>query len=265
MRTPSARRALFALSVVTFLACKHDDASTGSAPGDAGGGAPIAAAAPPATGSTFGSGFEGDIAMHLTTSHGPEDATFVTKGGKLRVDAPARNGDVAHLVFDPAANRTMVILDAQKMYMDLDKAAFASAGARTALPETTIAKTGKHETIAGTDCEDWTASEANGKHVALCVAHGLGFFDFQSMAPGGAPTSAWAEELRMQQYFPLRAVSTDASGKETLRMEVTKIEKKPVDDALFAPPAGYRPFTMPRMPMGGIPGMPMGAPTGAHP
>jgi hypothetical protein len=256
MRThfASSIYALLIVSVVSLAACKHDEAAsaTGAEGGTTSGTAP---------GSLFGSGFEGDIAMHVTTPRGAEDVTFVTKGGKLRVDAPAHNGEVAHIVFDPQANKTLVILDAQKMYMEMDKPAVGQAAAHAAQPAPQIVKTGKHETIAGTDCEDWNTTEANGKKVALCVAQGIGFFDFASMGPGGAAPSAWADELRTQQYFPLRAVDTDAGGKETSRMEVTKIEKKSVDDSLFAAPAGYHTLSMPRMPQG-IPGMPAGMPQG---
>jgi len=258
MPTLGSCSALVFLSLATLAACKHGD-SAASAGGEGGTPAPAAAAAA-ATGGAFGSGFEGDIAMHMTTPRGAEDVTFLTKGGKLRVDAPAHNGETAHVVFDPQTGKTLVILDAQKMYMELDKPALAPPPGHTPPAAPQIVKTGKHETIAGTDCEDWTVTEANGKHVALCVAQGISFFDFTSMGPGGTPPSPWIDELKTQQYFPLRAVDTDASGKETSRMEVTKIEKKAVDDALFAPPAGYRTLAMPH----GIPGMPAGMPMPGH-
>ena len=84
------------------------------------------------------------------------------------------------------------------------------------------------------------------------------------MGPGGKPSEPWIAELSDQRYFPLKAIELDASGKQTSSMEVTKIEKKSVDEALFAPPAGYHAMTIPSFGGGGMPGMPPGMPTPPH-
>jgi hypothetical protein len=120
-------------------------------------------------------------------------------------------------------------------------AAPSSAG-----PPSTITRTGKHETIAGYDCEDWNVT-TGAKHSAVCVAEGIPFFDFAAMAShGGAATGrSWADELRDKKGFPLRAVETDESGKETSRMEVTKIAKQTLDDELFTAPKGYNVMHVP--------------------
>jgi hypothetical protein len=115
----------------------------------------------------------------------------------------------------------------------------------------TVAKTGKHETIAGRDCEDWDVTEALGdKHDQLCVTEGMVFFDFAALTPPnatGASMGTWLKQLRANKEFPLRSVTLDTSGKELSRMEVTKIEAKPVDDALFNWPPGYRQLDMSKM------------------
>jgi hypothetical protein len=259
-------RTLLSLSSVTFLslmACQHAD--SGAAAGVDGGAAATttATAAAAGGGGSFGSGFEGAISMHMTTSHGAEDLTFLTKGGKLRVDAPAHNGEMAHVIFDPSTSKMLVIMDTQKMYMEMDRPPGAAGGmpgmpgaAATPHVPPQITKTGKHETIAGMECEDWTSKDESGRTASLCVAKGIAFFDFASMAPGRGESAAWIDQLKSAQYFPLRAVDTDASGKEISRMDVTKIEKKSVDDSLFSPPAGYHPMVIPKM--GGAGGMPPG-------
>lgn len=55
--------------------------------------------------------------------------------------------------------------------------------------------------------------------------------------------------------FPPRAVTTDPSGKEKSRMEVTKIDKKSVDDAKFNVPPDYKTTNMEDL-MKGMPNMP---------
>jgi hypothetical protein len=225
------------LPFLLLSSCKKTgDAAAGDAgaTGTSGTSSVIAAVA-----SALGIGFEGDVTMHVTSSHGPpEDLTFHVKGQKLRVDVPSHGAEV-HVIFDQAANKTYAILDPMKMYAEFDHATMQAAAAHAPAPKVT--ETGKHETVAGTDCEDWEIVEAGDKHATACVAHGISFFDFSAMRPGGATTATgWIEELRAKQAFPLKAVELDASGKELSRMEVTKIEKKPLDDALFTLPAGYR-------------------------
>jgi hypothetical protein len=46
----------------------------------------------------------------------------------------------------------------------------------------------------------------------------------------------------MKGFFPLRV--SDGKGKVVL--EVTKVEAKEVDDAMFAPPAGFRAMQAPK-------------------
>ncbi len=187
--------------------------------------------------------------MHLTTTHGAQDVNFLTKGGKMRVEAQAEKGMSATIVVDPQAKKTIMIMDAQKMYLEMPQKDPPVAGdPAKARPQ--ITKTGKHETIAGIDCEDWNVAEANGKHVAACITQGITFVDFTAMGrPGSHSSGSWMDEMKGQQYFPLRVVDTDPTGKAVSTMLVTKIEKKPVDDAMFAPPAGYHT-------MAGFPGMP---------
>ena len=50
---------------------------------------------------------------------------------------------------------------------------------------------------------------------------------------------AWMQEMFKDGGFPIKGVNRDSHGKEEARWEATKIEKKPLDDRLFLPPAGY--------------------------
>ena len=237
---------------------KHSDAgpagSAGSTDGGAAGASAATIPAPAAAGGSspsFGSGFEGAIVMHTSSAKqgGGEDMLFLTKGGKLRIDAPGRDGTVAHSIFDPTTQKITVLMDTQELAMQMPvPAPNMPGGAAGGTSSTKLARTGKHETIAGFDCEDWEMTLANGNRESTCVAQGLSFFDFSAMAgPTGGGVRSWAEELRDKNGFPLRALETDPSGKEISRMEVTKIQKKTLDDSIFAVPANFHLMQVPAM------------------
>jgi hypothetical protein len=100
------------------------------------------------------------------------------------------------------------------------------------------------------------------------------------MGRGRAPTAtpAWERALEGKDLFPLRVVGYEkgkprsekgksaekskgknASGNESFRMEVTAIDKAPLPDTLFNPPAGYQKFDMGGMMKGMMKGMIPGA------
>jgi hypothetical protein len=66
-------------------------------------------------------------------------------------------------------------------------------------------------------------------------------------------TGGWMNALN--DSFPLRSVIRDPAGTEKLRMEVTKIDKTPIDDSQFEVPAGYKTTSMEDM-MKGMGGRP---------
>jgi hypothetical protein len=46
----------------------------------------------------------------------------------------------------------------------------------------------------------------------------------------------------VKNMFPMLSIQTDLAGKETSKLEVTKITKKELDQAMFAIPQGYNKF-----------------------
>jgi hypothetical protein len=193
----------------------------------------------------FGGTFEGDITMHTTRAgSAAQDMTVHAKGDKLRFDMPAPDGKTSSAVYDPSANKLVMIMDAQRAYMDMDFSS-PSAAPNTDPRTSAVEKTGKTETIAGLDCEIWTVKDPSGKRSEVCNAEGLAFFDLEGVRHGGG--AAWNKDLRDKKYFPLRSVEYDAGGKETSRSEVTKIEAKKLDDALFTVPKDFTRLPTPPM------------------
>jgi hypothetical protein len=193
----------------------------------------------------LGSGFEGEITLHTTRGSDSQDMIIKTKQEKLRFETNA-NGKSGAAIFDPAQNKVIMLLDDQKAYMEMDFSAPSAPQANVDAKAATAEKTGKKETVAGIDCEDWTVKDPSGKHTEVCLADGLAFFDLDGVK-GGSSTSSFSKQLREKKQFPLKSVDYDAAGKEVSRTEATKIEKKKLDDGLFQVPSGYQKLSLPGM------------------
>ena len=183
------------------------------------------------------SAFEGVITIATHGRQGDVSSMqYMLRDGKMRMDFAA--GGAMSAIVDPKAEKMYVVMAPQRMYMErsitIDDAARATASSKAE-----ITKTGRKETIAGYECEHWTITDA-GEQYDACVAKGLGtFFQGESaLARHGAPQ--WFEELK-DGLFPLRVAR--ANGETVL--EVTRIERKPMDASLFAVPAGFRKVDMP--------------------
>lgn len=193
----------------------------------------------------LGSGFEGEITLHTTRGSESQDMVVKTKSDKLRFETNA-NGKTGAAIFDPAQNKVVMVMDDQKAYMEMDFNAPTAPQANVDAKAATAEKTGKKETVAGIDCEDWTVKDPSGKHTDVCLADGLAFFDLDGVKGGGS-SSSFSKQLREKKQFPLKSVDYDASGKEVSRTEAIKIEKKKLDDSLFQVPSGYQKLTLPNM------------------
>ena len=97
----------------------------------------------------------------------------------------------------------------------------------------------------GTVTEMWVASGL-GTFMGMGSGGGGGGGGLFGGRKGSAPAAAkWEEALKGHGGFPLRVISHDAKGKESYRMETTKIEPGSLPDSLFMPPEGYNKFQMP--------------------
>lgn len=192
----------------------------------------------------LGSGFEGEITLQTTRDGKTQDMLVKAKGDKMRFDM-TQGGQAASAIFDPTQNKMFMLMDQQKAYMEMDFSAPTAPQANVDAKAATAEKTGKKETIAGIDCEDWTVKDPSGKHTETCLADGLAFLDLDGLK-GGSQT-AFAKQLKEKKQFPLKSVDFDAAGKEISRTEATKIEKKKLDDTLFKVPDGYTKMALPGM------------------
>jgi hypothetical protein len=214
-------------------------------------------------------GFEGTQTFQIHNQNGKSVTLVVaTKGNKIRVEAsdatdPSHSGA---MVMDGAAHTRMMILPQQKKYVVLPE---TMAGAMGGMgkganpanpPKFTFTKTGRTETVAGVSCQviHGTGTD-NGKPVEgdMCVAKGVGFNPATWASLGGqmgatnSPWGAVGDEVGSGNGI-LKLTST-SNGQPGVDIEVTKIDRSPVSDDAFSPPAGYTQIQMPAGMGGGAP------------
>lgn len=202
------------------------------------------------------SAFEGKVSLAMSAGKKTgQTMNYSIKGQKLRMDMEAEGNSVASIT-DLAKMEMLMLMPEEKMYMVMPikkpiEQAIGKQGESTA----DIEVTGKTETILGYKCSQILVKD-KGVVTEMWVAEGLGVFmgmgnggggGLLGGRKGGANAAKWEEALKGKGGFPLRVISRDAKGKESFRMEATKIEPGTLPDSLFLPPAGYEKFQMPNL------------------
>lgn len=202
--------------------------------------------------------FEGKISLAITAERGRTmNMDYSLKGQKVRMDMSAE-GNLMSSIMDSAKMEMLMLMPDQQMYMvmPMQKAvgqAVEKAGSSTADVEVT----GKTETILGYKCNQILVKD-KGTVTEAWMAEGLGAFmglggggpmGGGGMFGGGKPanTPKWESALKGKGGFPLRVISRDTKGKETYKMEATKIQPGSLPDSQFSVPEGYQKFAMPSM------------------
>jgi hypothetical protein len=193
--------------------------------------------------------------------------TYFLKGQHTRIETNVPNNPEGHAVmlWDLEGAKITTLMPSRKMYitMDLKEAAEGMKEAakqmkksqgqeeETKFPKLT--ETGKQETIAGYTCEHWLMGDR--QDIDMCVAKGLGYFEMGGQGGGGlgslkslafspkllTEAAAHPEWVKLLEggAFPLKLQALE-DGNVKMTMEATKIERKPLDDSLFAVPPDYK-------------------------
>jgi outer membrane lipoprotein-sorting protein len=216
--------------------------------------------------------FEGAVDYRMTAEDGTTTMTSsLVKGGRTRTEVKGE-GATGVMIMDNDAGKWITLMPEQKMYMVMDFKGMASGAAaaekgkaandktRKAAegdPDVAVQRTGRKETVAGIECEHYLMQNAKEKStVDMCLARGMGVFMGMSLGAAGGglgdlaaaakSSSLSAAERQMVSMmkdgaFLLKMEATEGK-KRTMTMEATRVERKKLDDALFKPPADYKPF-----------------------
>jgi hypothetical protein len=238
------RLLMTAVVLLSFAACSKTKTGQ-TAAADAAAAAPASAATTTslvqkALSFLTGGPFEGEITTSMTMAGKPtQTITYVVKGDKMRFDVPTHVGPAgdSYALFDRTTKKITTVTDSKKMafVIDMGAAPHMVGSAATSQTKPEVQKTGKMDTVAGYSCEIWKITATDGSTGEACVAKGVTF-------PVMGIQSAWAAGFG--DSFPLRVVMNDKAGKELVKFEVTKVDKKTVDDKRLEVPAGYKTMNM---------------------
>jgi Domain of unknown function (DUF4412) len=192
--------------------------------------------------------FEGIVTYQMTPQTGrPMTFNYVVKGNKVLfqpLDSTSTPGQFPAMIIDQDAKTRSMIMPSRKMFITSPMTDNLPAQMDSTMRNAKIVKVGS-ETVAGVPCDDYTTSGGAAKDsVTVCVAHGMGTFAMFSL--GGMSYLTQLEQhvqglssAASGGFFPLKWTGQNST------MVATKVERKTIDAAVFAPPPGYTQMQMP--------------------
>lgn len=192
------------------------------------------------------SGFEGRIKFNINTEGKSTNIDYFVKGNKFAMKTQEAGQD-ANMIFDMGEKKMLIVMNDQKMYMEMPMDLSQKMDEAVAEKDVKINFTGETKKIKGYDCEKMIAESKDGKSIAW-VTKDLGSFMFMENPMGGGQ-SEWQKQFAGKGFFPMEMTAYDENGKENVKMEVVEVEKKSLDSNMFTVPSGYQKFQMPAFDM----------------
>jgi Domain of unknown function (DUF4412) len=188
--------------------------------------------------------FEGVITANTSTgnrSGKPTPVVIQVKGTSWRMDTDMGGGP-GSVIADGQGNVTMVS-HARKSWT---RPPMMQMKQGADLGDYSFSATGKKDKVLDYECEYYRVKNASEPKddKQWCITSALGYV-------GYTPLRQLSNSNALKKTFPkgfFLLKGTDDKG--AVFYEVTKVEKKSLDDALFAPPADYKEMQMPGMPAG---------------
>jgi len=186
--------------------------------------------------------FEG--ILHMTTTHTdetPMKMDWMIKGDKARIERARMDGRTHVMILDSKTKTMLILFPERQAYTEIALGGEHSERIGKAMEDYEVERTGRTDKVAGRSCEIWRVKEkdAEAEKHEICVAKGFGRTASFWMEPM-KKQPAWVTQLINEGGFGLRSVRYDVTGQVATRTEVTDIEAKSMDAALFAAPAGYQ-------------------------
>lgn len=224
--------------------------------------------------SSAGSGaFEGAITARMFGGDRPIEIKYAIKGTRTRVETQLSQGSAQTgvMLMDLSSGEQTMLMPQTKTYMTMNWAEMAGKMAKEAGKETSddafkVTSTGKTETVAGLTCQHWLIGDE--QNMDVCMAKGLGYFGgggqsggifdkLKGLALGDKMKAQLAANPEFAKFveggaFPLKIAQIENGQPKTI-MEVTSVERKSLDNALFTVPPDYKKMEIP-----GLPGIPTG-------
>ncbi len=187
--------------------------------------------------------FEGVIEFKKTTLSDTTNYVYYVKGNQVRIDEIGTKSHKVEGTFivDIEAKTMTSLNHDRKLYMD------QATPTAPVLKGTCDVKKGKDvKNLQGFKCAEYvvTNNEENTK-ITYWIADGkFTFFDklLHQLNRKDKSSVYFLQIPDVKNMFPMLSIQTDLSGKEQVRLEVTKMTKKEIDPSMYRIPKGYNKF-----------------------
>ena len=190
--------------------------------------------------------FEGVIEFSKKTTSDTVNYIYYVKGNKVRIDEIGNKSKKAEGTFllDLDSNTYVTFSMQRTVYIEM-----APAATPTVAGTFDIKQTGKTKMIQGIKCSEYVVKNAADKtEVTYWMASGKYDFFFKVLKKLGRKdkSAIYIQQLtNVDGMFPFLSSQVNLeTGKEEVKLEVTKIEKKKIELSQFAIPKGYTKMQM---------------------
>ncbi|MGQ0828205.1 MAG: DUF4412 domain-containing protein [Bacteroidota bacterium] len=187
--------------------------------------------------------FEGIIEFKKASTTDTTNYVYYVLGNQVRIDeigAKSHKVEGTFLVDMDAKAMTSLNHD-RKLYMDQPTPA-----APVLKGKCDVKKGSTTKNLQGFKCTEYVVSNAEeNTKITYWIADGkFGFFDklLRQLNRKDKSSTYYLQITDVKNMFPMLSIQTDLSGKEQMKLEVTKITKKTVDPTMFQVPKGYNKF-----------------------
>ena len=191
----------------------------------------------------FSQSFEGVIEFKKASTTDTTNYIYYVKDNMVRIDEIGSKSHKVEGTFLVDINaKTMKSLNHErKLYMDQ-----ATPSSPVIKGTCQVKKGANVKNLQGNKCAEYIVTNTEeATIITYWLADGkFSFFDkLLSQLNRKDKSSVYFLQIQnVKNMFPMLSVQTDLSGKETGRLEVTKITKKVVDPTMFDIPKGYNKF-----------------------
>lgn len=187
--------------------------------------------------------FEGVIEFKKQSTTDTTNYIYYVKDNQVRIDEiGSKSHKVEGTFLVNMDEKTMMSLNHErKLYMTQ-----TNPSAPT-IKGSCVAKKGQNvKNLQGYKCVEYTVTnQEEGTMITYWIADGkFAFFDkmLRQLNRKDKSSVYFLQIPDIKNMFPMLSVQTDLTGKEQVKLEVTKITKKEVDGTMFEVPKGYNKF-----------------------
>ena len=191
--------------------------------------------------------FEGKVNFQVTDEGGKSTMlNYFVKDKKFRMEGPENQGA---FIFDATSNKMMILMDAQKMYMEIPFDLKEEMSKSKEETKGDFKATGETKDILGYKCEKFIYNDDDTKNEMWLTKELGGFMFFNDPKQMEGSGNDWQTKLLTEGYFPMVVMELSSGGAVKSKFEVKSLEPKKLDNSMFSVPSGYQKFSMPNMNM----------------